>query len=248
MQLHYAARLLASTAHAFCDAAADDSHSNLGLDSDGASLTTHPLDVHGRALSLELGSLELVWSLRGMERARFCLVGETMAAAYTWLNASKPHSAPSITEREFPDFPDHALGGTEAFLIGDPGRRVQLGRYYALARWALDRLADDERSASSRRVWPHHFDLGTLIPLPEVSASVGLGLSPGDSSYDEPYLYVSRYPWPDSLPEWNGLGHWHTTGFTSLVMTATEWQAAEGVQAEVVRRFVRDAFALARGV
>lgn len=244
--MHYAARLLASTAEGFCDPAADDSHANLGIDADGASLTTHPLDVHGRAVSLELGSLELVWKLRGMERVRFSLIGQTMASAYEWLNASKPHSAPTITEREFPDFPDHELGGTGAFMVGDPGRRVQLGRYFALARWALDGLANEVRGASPRRVWPHHFDLGTLIPVPGVSASVGLGLSPGDGRYDEPYLYVSRYPWPDPLPEWHGLGHWHTTEFTSLVMTATEWQAAEGRQADTVLRFVQGAFAFAR--
>ncbi|MEO8478415.1 MAG: hypothetical protein ABI542_02195, partial [Gemmatimonadota bacterium] len=160
-------------------------------------------------------------------------------------NNSKPHSAPVITEREFPDFPEHALGGSGAFVIGDPGRRVQLGRYFALARWALDGLADDARSAAPRRVWPHHFDLGTLIPLPSGSASIGLGLSPGDHYYDEPYLYVSRYPWPDPFPEWAGQGHWHTTGFTSLVMTATEWQAGECSQADTVLRFVQDAFALA---
>lgn len=245
LQLHHATRLLASAAEAFCRTAHDDSHSNLGLDAEGTALTTHPLDDHGRALTLELGPLELVWSLRGMERARFGLVEQTMATAFEWLNASKPHAAPAITPRAFPDFPSHTLAADGAFVVGDPGRRVQLGRYFALARHVLDAKAAETRSASPRRVWPHHFDLGTLIPLPGSSANVGLGLSPGDSHYEEPYLYVSRYPSINPPPGWNGLGHWHTDGFTSLVMTATEWQAIGGSQVEVVSRFVEQAFAAA---
>jgi hypothetical protein len=44
----------------------------------------------------------------------------------------------------------------------------------------------------------HHFDLATLTTLPARNADatgyVGVGLSPGDEYYDEPYFYVSVYP------------------------------------------------------
>jgi hypothetical protein len=250
LQLHYAARLLASVAHSLLDHAEDDSHSNLGLDKRGSTLTTNWLDESGRAVSLDLGRLAISWSLRGAERVRLELPGKTMAEAYQWLNESKPNSAQTISERDFPDFPAHLLGDGGKFVPGDPGRRVQLGRYFTLGQRALESLTEQHPMASAIRVWPHHFDLGMMIPIDLVNKSVGLGLSPGDSSYDEPYFYVSRYPTPDatSLPHWEGAGHWHTEEFVSLVLTASEWQLAPGDQEEVVTRFVSDAMALVPGL
>jgi hypothetical protein len=52
--------------------------------------------------------------------------------------------------------------------------------------------------------------------------SVGIGLAAGDESYDEPYFYCSPYPRPDAaLPDLPA-GHWHTEGFFSAVLTASE--------------------------
>jgi len=74
------------------------------------------------------------------------------------------------------------------------------------------------------RIWPHHFDTGTLIPLDgsntgEITQSVGLGWAIPDNMVDEPHYYLSiwsRDPMELSLkmpllkagswmmPEWNG--------------------------------------------
>jgi hypothetical protein len=249
LQLHHAARLLASTAHALIPHADDDSHSNLGLSGDALTLSTHWLDDSGRALVLSLRDLRLAWTLRGVERGSFELPGKTMAEGYAWLEASRPSGTRSITERAFPDFPAHPLGDGAIFVVGDPGRRAQLARYFGVARAALDDLVAGMRGASPRRIWPHHFDLGTVVDLAGPDRSVGLGLSPGDGSYGEPYFYVSPYPAQSApLPEWDGPGHWHTDGFTSLVMTATEWIEAGAEPGPVADRFVREAFGAARTV
>ena len=46
--------------------------------------------------------------------------------------------------------------------------------------------------------WPHHFDIATLVKLedgqPANARSIGVGVSPGDEYYAQPYVYVS--PWP----------------------------------------------------
>ena len=41
---------------------------------------------------------------------------------------------------------------------------------------------------------------------------IGVGLSPGDTYYAEPYWYVSPYPYPglEDLPVLDGSGFWHT--------------------------------------
>ena len=50
---------------------------------------------------------------------------------------------------------------------------------------------------------------------------VGVGLSPGDEAYREPYWYVSPYPRPENAavsPLPNG-GRWHRDGFFAAVLT-----------------------------
>jgi hypothetical protein len=93
-------------------------------------------------------------------------------------------------------------------------------------------------AASPVRCWPHHFDLATLTTLSARNADgngyIGVGLSPGDEYYEEPYFYVSVYPEPDpavlsSLPT---LGHWHLRDFMAAVATAHNIVAAKNQQAE----------------
>ena len=53
--------------------------------------------------------------------------------------------------------------------------------------------------------------------------SMGVGMSPGDGSYAQPYFYVSPWPSPDvsTLPPL-AAGHWHTAGWVGAVLTAEE--------------------------
>jgi hypothetical protein len=56
----------------------------------------------------------------------------------------------------------------------------------------------------------------------EEARSIGIGLSPGDGSYDQPYFYVNPWPYPDAedLPPLAAGAHWHTSGWTGAVLTA----------------------------
>ena len=49
-------------------------------------------------------------------------------------------------------------------------------------------------------------------------------MSPGDSSYPEPYYYVNPYPSPEDpeLPRLSGGGQWHTEGWFGATLTATK--------------------------
>jgi hypothetical protein len=86
------------------------------------------------------------------------------------------------------------------------------------------------------RCWPHHYDIATLFALddgdPETARSVGIGLSPGDSAYAEPYLYCNPWPVPDgALPTAPGPLRWHTEGFTSLVCPASRMGSEQNLSA-----------------
>jgi hypothetical protein len=89
------------------------------------------------------------------------------------------------------------------------------------------------------RIWPHHFDLATLISLPHTqkdeSVSIGVGMSPGDGNYNEPYWYVT--PWPDptpvNLPKLSSSGTWHTKGWVGAILTASQLSQEKEQQKQV---------------
>lgn len=70
-----------------------------------------------------------------------------------------------------------------------------LSEWYARASGLLEEVRAQNLGASEVRLWPHHFDLATLISLGG-EKTVGVGFSPGDASYAEPYWYVSPWPYP----------------------------------------------------
>ena len=105
-----------------------------------------------------------------------------------------------------------------------------LAAWFGNANAALGRIREAHNKgklqASPVRCWPHHFDLATLILLdgdPEKGRSVNVGLSPGDGSYDEPYFYITPWPYPEraKLPALPPIGLWHTVGFTAAVALAS---------------------------
>src|SRR5260221_14637552 len=51
--------------------------------------------------------------------------------------------------------------------------------------------------------------------------SIGIGVSPGDEFYDQPYVYISPSPQLNTaqLPDLPAPGHWHTQGFVGAVVT-----------------------------
>ena len=84
------------------------------------------------------------------------------------------------------------------------------------------------------RLWPHHFDIATLWTLDagvdaEEARSVGMGLSPGDGTYAQPYWYVTPWPYPqataEELPPLPA-GRWHAEarngGWTGAVLLGEE--------------------------
>ena len=87
--------------------------------------------------------------------------------------------------------------------VDDERGLKSLGVWYSTAHNALTGLIDLTDHSSMKmtgapvvRCWPHHFDMATLFNLGE-DRSIGVGFSPGDESYDEPYFYCTPWPPPD---------------------------------------------------
>jgi len=129
---------------------------------------------------------------------------------------------------------------------------IALAGYFDLASKLLIEVSDENLNASEILCWPHHFDIATLITMsdqgnPETANSIGVGLSPGDNHYSEPYFYISPWPHPDSyedLPKLS-IGHWHTENFFSAILTATEFLKFENT-IEQSKNFIDEAIKLSR--
>jgi hypothetical protein len=196
----------------------------------------------------------------GATTEELALSGQTLDDGYAWIarvmeRAAEGRTDPGMLQRPGGDFPQHAVASGAPFTGGDPEARGELALWYDNALLVLSEVAQLESGASEVRTWPHHFDMATLITLqsaesPEAMRSVGVGLSPGDSSYAEPYLYVTPWPYPEdaTLSPLSGRGLWHTKGWTGAVLTGTRLvEGADALtQVERARSFLASAIPAAR--
>jgi hypothetical protein len=229
VQAHHAVQWATRAARAVLAPKDDDSHTNLGWDSAHAALLSHDL---GGDKPLRIGlrpaDMTLIALNGGRPQGIFALNGESDAAAGDWTAQCLTDNGLDGTRLDGPlpyDLPPR--DGPYDLRSAAPAFR-ELARYYGNASSLLGNLAGREAGASPVRCWPHHFDIATLIALeggdPEHGRSIGVGLSPGDESYAEPYFYVSPWPYPeaDRLDDVAPIGRWHTAGFVAYVVTGSE--------------------------
>jgi len=232
---HAAVQLLTKAARANLEAAPDDSHSNLGWDSEPQRFVSQPLPgANGEAyvgLSFSPFELSLIDSATGA--SVYPLNGRTLAEAAAWLDdvldsvALKPTASVPLPY----DLPDD-VAGVARIPDALPDGLSSIATWFDIADNAFKKLASDHAGLtpgpSPVRCWPHHFDIGTYISLEagdaETAKGIGVGMSPGDESYDQPYFYVNPWPHldPAALPDAPTPGHWHTQGFVGAIATGEE--------------------------
>jgi hypothetical protein len=248
LQAHHAVQWLARAARAYVPAQPDDSHTNLGWDEAFGGFETHKMQ--GARIGVKLAPLALaILEGRDSTPSRILpLDGRKEGDIRGWLGEELGHLGLDARALDTPlpyKIPHHKITiGTPytAQVLGDGFR--DLATWYSNANQSLERLrktaAARKLEALPARCWPHHFDFATLIPLdPKVDAAekarfVGVGLSPGDENFNEPYFYVTPWPYPPpaKLPPIPEIGTWYTKKFTAAVVPAHRILAAQGRQTE----------------
>ena len=222
---HYALEWLARAATANVPAVADDSHTALAWDAGAQALATQPM-AKGARVAFRIADLTFVFG-----KNTYPLEGQAPGEVTKWLDeklaaaglqpASKVKLPYAIPEKSFRKVPE--LGA--------------LARWFAASAELLGEVRARHGAAASPVVlWPHHFDMATLVTLGK-DKSIGIGISPGDHYYAQPYVYISPYPAPGS-PQPPALppgGHWHTKDFFGAVATADELLALADPRAAAVR-------------
>lgn len=186
------------------------------------------LSPSGIAIGVDLEAFAIIGFDARRHDVSFPLAGKTLAQALLW--ADGRYGTPRGAHLRDYDLPVSPLR-TGAAFAGYPEQLAELARWYQLGHEALAAVAP----AEGIRIWPHHFDLGAIVD------GVGIGLSPGDRYYDEPYFYVTPRTGDPRVPALPA-GTWRTDEWTGAVLTSTE----VGDDAAKARGFVAAALAALR--
>jgi len=255
IELHWAAQVIAAAGDGWLARREDDSHTAMTWEHEHRAMRGERLDT-GASVALRVADLTVVVERDGAEPDELALRGRTLAEAMAWTDArlAAGGAMRGIHARDY-DMPEHALR-TGATFAADPDALAELGRWYDAAIDVL-RAELPAAAAAALRIWPHHFDLGAILFLQAGAAAerapqIGIGLSPGDGYYAEPYYYVTPYPIVEGavFPPLAGGGHWRREGFTGAILTGTTLLATTDAAAQEAqaRTFIASALAGARAV
>ncbi|MEO0586842.1 MAG: hypothetical protein AAF078_04300 [Planctomycetota bacterium] len=230
LQLHWAAQTIVAVTDVALERLSDDSQSNLDFDIEPGVLCSRLLPS-GWAVGLTAlhGNEPLIGAIPGSPSAdgkKFFLHGRTMGDVLEWLESTVPDlRGQSLKLRDY-EMPDHAVGRGEAFDMATDREGIeQFWDALGFASPVLFQVQRGEPLMTDARLWPHHFDWGSLIGLREGTdfandPSIGVGWSPGDEQTPEPYYYVNAYgaDRPEELPALPWDGYWVSSGVSARVL------------------------------
>jgi hypothetical protein len=256
---HKAVQLVTKAARANLAPIPDDSHSNLGWVADRQAFKSHALTTENGKHHICFGIQDFTLYLvdDGTETATRQLSGDDERQAVDWLDKQLvARGLQPVGSIDLPyALPDGAKDINTFALDGHHEALSVLAAWYSVANTVISRIVQANRylqpGPSAVRCWPHHFDLGTYVALEQGDAEeargIGIGLSPGDESYDEPYVYVNPWPHldPETLPVLPPPGHWHTQGFVGAIATATEILTLDDIDRDLTR-FIDEALKTGR--
>jgi hypothetical protein len=240
-QLHHAAQLATAFGISYLEKKSDDSHTNLEWIDSARALASN--EGKGARVLVRVHDLTII-----IGDASFGLSGRTMNDAGNWIREQLSNlgfDPLRFTLKRHYEIPEHPVGSGSKF-DANADDLEQLSRWYSNSATIFESVRASNVNASEVRCWPHHFDLGTLLTF-DGGRSVGSGMEPGDTYYDEPYFYVNMYPSPMSAtlpPALAGHGRWHTREWIGAVLRASKITPDGEAQESQVRSFLKSAIDL----
>lgn len=232
-QIHQAVQLIAITGRCFNPKDTGDTFAALIWLDKQKVLSSRYWNGNKHRSALNISNLELkIIDLKNNPIASLQLNNETYDSAFTWLSeqANKLGYDTNRLNKELPyQIPVYRYANGKPFGSGNISILKEIEKYYANANSVLEEIRVKNSNASVVSCWPHHFDIATLLTIEkgrdqEQTKTIGVGMSPGDDSYNEPYFYISPWPYPEdkkNLPELMP-GCWHTEGWFGAVLTSSK--------------------------
>lgn len=227
IQQHHAAQFIALVGHHLITQQPDDSNTTMEYLKD-ENILIGDLLPNEYQMALQLSNLKLYFlnELKNFKR-EIILEGKTKLEVFNELkhNLSYVGLDISVLNNELHyDMPSHQLDKGAVFSIINENDFIENSTFRHNADLIINEIANSIEKADPVRIWPHHFDTGSVIPVEyndkgELTKSVGIGWAIPDSMVDEPYYYLSFWtakPIKNTenfkpldfgkwmLPDWNG--------------------------------------------
>ncbi len=238
----------------------DDSNTNMQYKSAGELIIGNELP-RGFRIALDLPQLKLfIMNHSNKPYAEIEVACQTKIEAFDNMKNKLSGLGIDVSELSMQlhyEIPGHELDGKAAFFM-DSEPHIRENIYYRHnAEIVIAEAASKFPNADPVRIWPHHFDTGSFVPIEHneaggVSRSIGLGFGIPDSMVDEPYYYLSYWseaPVEDfsKLPEPDA-GEWIRTGWNGGIVRNSDIlkiSSAEGQQ-EFVESFFNSGIEILR--
>ena len=227
LQQHHAAQFIALAGKYLIPQQPDDSNTNMKYEPDGDLLVGNSMP-NGMRVALHLTDLSInILDKNYNLKKEIALEGKSKQQVFDKLKQSLSDLGVDVTgfknELHY-EIPGHPLDHGAVFSVNDERYFTENTIYRHNAEIVLNEIANAHKQAEAVRIWPHHFDTGSFIPVSrnekgEISQSIGIGLAIPDSMVNEPYYYLSF--WSDKpvenlnnlppldagqwmMPDWNG--------------------------------------------
>jgi len=233
-QQHHAAQFIAMVGKYLIPQKEDDSNTNMRYMPDGELLPGNKFPNEWQ-LALALTDLNLYLLDKEFNRkSEIQLNGKTKARVFDELKqtlADFDFDVSELKNEMHYEIPAHKLDKNLPFSSMYKNHFQENSAYRHNAELVLNEIIAGNKLAEPVRIWPHHFDTGSFIPIAYnakngVSKSIGIGWAMPDSMINEPYYYLSFWSEEsnDGLKTLPALaaGQWMTPNWNGAVLRHSE--------------------------
>jgi hypothetical protein len=232
-QMHLASQYLAAAGISFVEKQEDDSHTNLGFNTEKGIMYTRALSDNGDQLILNYNTFSLDW--RGLHKtSSVSLDGKTHKAIMDWISNSAQKAIGKPYKYAFHYNLPYTISDDFIFELKDANRLNELLKNRTLAYSIIEEFLAINNLESEIRVWPHHFDTGAFVLFENDSGlSIGLGFTIPDAVAQDHYFYIGGYKGHDGIDTSNFKelthGQWSNKGFIGAILSISKTNKTKGV-------------------
>ena len=203
-KLHHAAQFVAMIGDSLLPRTEDDAQSSMRWHRALKALVGRKVDL---GIPSRLALVYPVFELRFLDDddrslSPLLLEGQSKENVYDWMRENISAFGGQVSDlhpiRHF-EIPHHAVDGIVPFHKPNARELEELARYRANADLVLRELSGHFDRCSPVRIWPHHFDIATVLEVDgdgkteQATKTIGMGWAIPDNLIDDPYFYVT--PW-----------------------------------------------------
>lgn len=226
LQLHHASQFIGMVGSSYQDKQSDDSHTNLIWEEPQLISSSNHLRA---VLNLNTWTWELENRTTGVTQKLNISQNNKIQALHWFQHSLEQFGVDASKYLPIPKFelPYYPLLQHHSFSDFSPNTRATLISFFTNAHQVLNQVKKHFVDAAPIRVWPHHFDMGSLIPVQptttgETNKSIGFGWAIPDDHLLEPYFYINYYNVNKKepsikMPKLQSDGQWHCKAWTGIV-------------------------------